>query len=187
MPDPRGLAGPDATACAHGEPAGCVRLADARVRAGDGARANLLYRRGADLARDAMHVPARRVVTGPIYGVEQAVLALEVNWDTTVVRAAALVGQADLARAARSRIFGPGAVTEWTGRRARVADAFAAVHTMTEREDGAFVANAWIGDLRVLASDGPCWEITFAYMLLDFVAYVDASGRILAVVHPAEG
>jgi hypothetical protein len=187
VPDLRGLAGPDATACAHAESAACVRLADARLRLGDGTRANVLYRRGADLARDAMHVPARRDVTGPVRGVVQAVATLEANWDTTIVRAAARSGSGDLAREARAQLFGPGAVSEWTGHRARVADAFAAVHTMTEREGGAFAANAWLGELRILASDGPCWEVRFAYTNLDFVAFVDDAGRILAVVHPPEG
>lgn len=187
MPDLRGLAGPDATACAHGEVAGCVRLADSRLRAADGARANVLYRRGADLAREAMRVPARRDVAGPVQGVEQAVQALERNWDTTIVRAAALHGSGEEARAARGHLFGPTAVARWTGRRAHVADAFAAVHTMTQREGGAFAGSAWLGDLLILASDGPCWELRFGYMGLDFIAYVDAAGRILAVVHPPEG
>ncbi len=187
MPELRGLAGADASACAHGEVTGCVHLADARLRTGDGARANALYRRGADLARAAMRVPTRRAVRGPVQSVEQAVLVLETNWDTTVVRAAALRGSGSIARAARSQLFGDAAVAEWTGRPARVADAFAAIHTMTEREGGVFAQNAWIGDLIVLAADGPCWEVRFGYMSLDFVAYVDASGRVVALIHPPEG
>jgi hypothetical protein len=187
MPDVRGLGGPDATACAHGESPACVRLADVRLRAGDGARANVLYRRAADLARASLRVPARRSVTGPIQSVALAVDALERNWDTTVVRGAALHGGGTEARAAAGQIFGPTAVAAWRGRRARVADAFAAVHTMMEREGGAFAGNAWLGDLQTLASDGPCWELQFGYMMLDFVAYVDDAGRILAVVHPPEG
>lgn len=187
MPDVTGLGGGDATACAHGEADACVRLADVRFRAADGARANQLYRRAADLARVAFHVPARRAVRGPVRSWELAVRVLEHAWTTTVVRAAALHGSGDEARAAEAQIFGAGAVSTWNGRRARVADAFASVHTMTEREGGAFASLAWLGNLQTLAADGACWELRFAAMNLDFVAYVDDAGQVLAVVHFPEG
>lgn len=187
MPDTRGLDPAFAIACARGDADACVDAADAVFRAGDGSRALALYRRGADLARHALHVPARPGVAGRVRSVDAAIGALESAWDTTVVRGAGLRGERASARAARAQVFGPASVGAWSGRRARIADAFRAVHQWTHREDGAFASGVWIGDLCELAADGSCWALRFAYANLDFEAFVDDQGHVIALVHVPEG
>lgn len=188
MPDTRGLDPTTAIACSRGDAASCVTAADACFRSSDGSRAATLYRRGADLARHALHVPSRPAA-GParIQTVQAATAALEGAWDITVVRGAGTRGQRAAASAARPQVFGAAAVATWSGHRASIADAFRAVHTWTLREGGAFARGVWVGDLRLLAADGPCWELTFAYMDLDFAAYVDDQGHVIALVHLPEG
>lgn len=187
MPDTSGLPPESASACARGDAASCVAAGDAILRAGDGARASTLYRRAADLERHALHVPSRGGASGRVQTSRAAIAALEAQWAVDVVRAAGRHGQRDFAQNARTQLFGDAAVSTWRGERARIADAFAAVYAWTERERGAFATSVWIGDLRRLAADGPCWVVRFAYMNLDFEGYVDPNGRILALVHIPEG
>jgi hypothetical protein len=187
MPDTHGLDHTSAIACSRGDVDSCVTAGDACLRAADGTRANAFYRRAADLARHALHVPSRPATPGRIHGVRAAVTALEGAWDITVVRGAGARGQRAFATSARAQLFGAAAVASWTGRRATIADAFRAVHTWTHREGGAFASGVWVGDLRTLAADGACWEVTFAYMNLDFAAYVDDHGHVIAIVHFPEG
>lgn len=187
MPETRGLDPSSATACARSDAEACITAGDACLRAGDGSRANALYRRAADLARHALHVPARPATPGRVRSVRAAIGALESAWDITVVRGAGVRGQRAIASAARAQVFGASAVAAWTGRRATIADAFRAVHTWTHREGGAFATGVWVGDLRSLAADGSCWALTFAYMNLDFSAFVDDHGHVIAIVHTPEG
>lgn len=188
MPDTRGIDPTTAIACSRGDAGSCVSAADACFRASDATRASTLYRRAADLARHALHVPSRPSASpGRIRTVRAAATALESAWDITVIRGAGTRGQRAAATAARAQVFGEGAVAAWSGRRATIADAFRAVHTWTLRENGAFASGVWVGDLRTLAADGPCWELTFSYMNLDFVAYVDDHGHVIALVHIPEG
>jgi hypothetical protein len=187
MPDTHGLDPAAATACARGDAEGCVTAADGCLRSGDGGRANVLYRRGADLARHALHVPARAAAHGSVRTAAAAIAVLERRWDIDVVRGAGRHGQRSVASDARGQVFGTAAVGTWTGRRATIADAFRAVHTWTLREGGAFASGVWLGELRALAADGPCWHLTFAYMNLDFDAFVDEQGHVIAIVHTPEG
>jgi hypothetical protein len=187
MPETRGLDPTSASACARGESDPCITAGDAAVRAGDGAHANALYRRGADLARRAMHIPARPAPGGAIRTAAAAIAALEASWPMVVTRGAGVHGQRAVAEAARTRVFGDTAVARWSGRRASTADAFAAVHTWTHREGGAFASGVWVGDLRLLAASVPCWQLTFAYQELAFIAFVDDHGRVVAIVHTPEG
>lgn len=187
MPDTSGLPPASASACARGDARACVEAGDAAFRLGDGARWTTLYRRAADLERHALHVPSRGAGTGRVQTSRAAIAALEAQWDVDVVRAAGRRGQRSFAQAARPQLFGTDAVSTWRGERARIADAFAAVYAWTEREGGAFASAVWIGDLRRLAADGPCWLVRFAYMNLDFDAYIDPAGRVIALVHIPEG
>lgn len=187
MPDTRGLDPTSALACARGGSEECITCGDAAVRSGDGARATLLYRRAADLARHALHVPARPATPGRVRTLTAAVRALEQAWNIDVVRGAGAHGQRAAAHDAHDQVFGEHAVAAWTGHRATIADAFRAVHTWTLREGGAFSSGVWLGTLRALAADGACWELHFAYMNLDFVAFIDDHGHVLAIVHTPEG
>jgi hypothetical protein len=187
MPDTHGLDPSSALGCSRGDADACVTTADACTRAGDGSRATVLYRRAADIARHALHVPARPTSAGRVHTVAATIGALEHEWDRDVVRGAGVHGQRAVATAARDQVFGEHAVATWTGRRATIAEAFRAVHTWTLREGGAFAGGVWFGTLRALAADGPCWQLQFAHMNLDFVAFVDDHGRLLAIVHLPEG
>lgn len=187
MPDTRGLDPAFAPSCARGVSEACVSAADACLRAGDGTRASALYRRGADLARHALHVPARPTPPGRIRSVAAAISALEGAWEIVVERGAGAHGQRAAAAAARDQVFGASAVGSWSGHRSTFAEAFRAVHTWTHREDGAFANGVWVGSLHALAGDGACWQLTFAYMNLDFVAFVDDHGHVIALVHIPEG
>lgn len=187
MPDTRGLDPTSATACARGQADACITAGDSCVRTGDSTRANALYRRAADLARHALHVPARPGAPGRIRTLAAAITALEGAWDITVVRGAGARGQRAVANAARDQIFGSAAVGRWSGHRTTIADAFRAVHTWTLREGGAFASGVWVGELRTLAADGPCWALTFSFQNLDFAAFVDEHGHVIAIVHLPEG
>lgn len=187
MPDTRGLDPSSATGCARGAIEACITAGDTAMHAGDGARASILYRRAADLARRALHVPARPMPPGRIRTVAAAIMSLESAWHLTVVRGAGAHGQRAMALSAQAQVFGDAAVGQWSGRRANIADAFGAVHRWTHSENGAFASGVWVGDLRLLAADGPCWQLTFAYQNLDFAAFVDDSGRLIALVHIPEG
>ena len=187
MPDTRGLDPSSATGCARGITDACVNAGDTAMHAGDGARASVLYRRAADLARRALHVPARPMPPGRIRTVAAAIMSLEAAWHLTVVRGAGRHGQRTMALSAQAEVFGDAAVAHWSGRRANIADAFGAVHRWTNCENGAFATGVWVGDLRLLAADGPCWQLTFAYQNLDFAAFVDDDGHVIALVHIPEG
>jgi hypothetical protein len=132
-------------------------------------------------------VPARPGAPGRIRTLAAAITALEGAWDITVVRGAGAHGQRAIANASRASVFGEAAVARWTGRRTTIAEAFRTVHTWTLREGGAFANGVWVGDLRTLAADGPCWVLSFAYQDLDFLAYVDEHGHVIALVHLPEG
>lgn len=190
MPDVSGMdAATEALAdgCRGTDAAACTALADLRLRSGDGTRANALYRRAADLVRATTAPSARATRPRTIRSAADALAALEASWPSVVVPAAAAHGLGDFARSASGQIFGPSAVTTWRTRRARFSDAFRTVHTMRTREGAVFDELAWIGDPHVLADSEDCWELTFGYMLLDFVAYVDDTGTVIAIVHVPEG
>lgn len=176
-----------AAACSASDSGACTQLADARFRAGDGAAANALYRRAADLARlgEAPRSPAALVAR--VRSVADAVAALEAAWDGTVVPAATRHGLGDFARDARPQVFGAGAVTAWTGRRAHTSDAYRAIHTSRTREGAVWAHLAWIGDLPSLAAPAALWELRLGWMNLDFMAYLDDEGAVVALVHFPEG
>jgi len=187
MPETRGLDPATAQGCSRGDVDSCVSAGDSAFRSSDAARANSLYRRGADLARRALHVPARPAAPGRIHTAAAAITALEGAWTITVARGAGSHGQRSTATAAQTQVFGDAAVGRWTARRATIADAFGAVHTWTHREGGAFATGVWVGDLRLLAADGACWQLTFSFQNLDFIAFVDDHGHVIAFVHIPEG
>jgi hypothetical protein len=188
MPDARGIDPSVARACSRSDATACITAADTCLRIGDGARANALYQRAAELARHAMRVPARPSTPGRVRTSTAAIAALEDVWARDVVRGAGAHGQRETASTAQDRVFGEHAVATWTARRATIADAFRLVHTWTLREGGAFASSVWVGQLSALAADAPpCWELRFAFMNLDFVAYLDDHGRLLAIVHLPEG
>jgi hypothetical protein len=187
MPETHGLDPATAQSCSRGDVDACVSAGDAAFRASDAARANALYRRGADLARRALHVPARPTTPGRIHTAAAAITALEGAWTITVARGAGAHGQRGAATAAQPQVFGEAAVGHWTARRATIADAFGAVHTWMHREGGTFANGVWVGDLRLLAADGQCWQLTFAYQNLDFIAFVDDHAHVIAFVRIPEG
>lgn len=173
--------------CGGTDAAACTTLADLQLRAGNGSAANALYRRAADLARVATTATSITPGVTTVRSVADALRTLEHAWSTVVVTAAGAHGLAALARDAAAQVFGAGAVAAWTGRRARRADAFRAAYTMRTREAGAFAELVWIGDEAALATPGDVWQLRFAYMNLDFEAYVDDAGNVVALVHVPEG